>query len=82
MQARKGGDRWRVQASAPATWQSWLERQPEYDRTKDAELLWLVVKMNGEISKSGRGLPPWDAIVKELPEKDSIQTRVFDGSGV
>lgn len=33
----------------------------------------MQVQLDGSIRKSGKGLPPWQAFVEDLPEKDSLR---------
>lgn len=80
----KKGSRWRVDAVAAPAWSKWLRDQPEYAAVGESagDLLWMSVQMNGEIAQSGRGMPPFERLVKDIPPKESIMSKVGDGSGI
>lgn len=39
------------------------------------------VQLDGAVRTSGTGVPPWERWLGELPELDSLQTRLTDGVG-
>ena len=39
------------------------------------------VQLDGSVRASGTGMPPWERWVSEIPELDSLQTRLTDGVG-
>jgi len=81
---KKKSDRWRVEPGDAGEWLRWLRDQPESEKVGGAEgqLLWLQIQLDGSVRKSGRGIPTWDKFVEDLPEKDSMRTRLTDGSGI
>ena len=41
----------------------------------------MQVQLDGTVRASGGGAPPWQRLVNDLPEVDSLQTRLSDGLG-
>ncbi len=39
------------------------------------------VQLDGSVRASGAGVPPWERWKVDLPELDSLQTRLTDGVG-
>lgn len=79
---KKRADRWKVEARDPQEWVRWLRSQPEAVGLQQDDTVWLQVQLDGSIRKSGKGVPTWDKFVADLPEKDSLRTRLMDGTGV
>jgi hypothetical protein len=73
--------RWELTPYALPEWQAWVAAQKKAaDITSDA--LYVQVQLDGSVRSSGVGQPPWAKFVEELPELDSIQTRLTDGIGM
>ena len=51
------------------------------DRAALTGRLGLQVQLDGSVSRSGVGIPPWDRWLDDIPTLDSIQTRLTDGIG-
>jgi hypothetical protein len=49
---------------------------------RSAESVWCKqVQLDGSVRASGAGMPPWERWKDDLPELDSLQTRLTDGVG-
>lgn len=42
----------------------------------------LQIQLDGSVRASGSGIPPWQRFVDDLPELDSVRTKLTDGVGL
>lgn len=64
---------------------AWLESQREAAGVKGpagVELLYVQVQLDGSVRASGKGMPPYRQFVDDIPELDSIRTKIGDGAGM
>ncbi|WIA22086.1 hypothetical protein OEZ85_004429 [Tetradesmus obliquus] len=74
--------KWRLEPSAVAEWEGWVEAQKEFAGMEKARRnVWMQVQLDGTVRSSGTGTPPWDRFVGDLPTLDSVRTQMTDGIG-
>lgn len=44
--------------------------------------VWAQIQLDGSVRRSGLGIPPWDKWLDDIPELDSLQTKLTDGIGM
>ncbi|EFJ05959.1 hypothetical protein SELMODRAFT_162731 [Selaginella moellendorffii] len=59
-----------------AEWERWIFEQQESEGVTGGEEVFIVLRLDGRIRKSGRGMPEWQELVKELPVLDSMMSKL------
>ncbi|WPT16545.1 Protein LOW PSII ACCUMULATION 1 [Picochlorum sp. SENEW3] len=62
-------------------WKNWV-RSLGVDDSGAMTQIYAQVQMDGVIKSSGIGAPPFDKLIADTPELDSLQTRLTDGRGI
>lgn len=62
-------------------WKNWV-RSLGVDDSGAMTQIYAQVQMDGVVKSSGVGPPPFDKLIAETPELDSLQTRLSDGRGM
>lgn len=62
-------------------WKNWV-RSLGVDDSGAMTQIYAQVQMDGVIRSSGIGAPPFDKLIADTPELDSLQTRLSDGRGI
>ena len=60
---------------------AWCSRSSCVERSCGSFVVVAQVQLDGSVRASGTGMPPWERWVSEIPELDSLQTRLTDGVG-
>ncbi len=62
--------------------QEWIaEQRSSAGVPVDQPNVWVQVQLDGSVRTSGRGIPPWEKLLEELPPLDSIRSTLLDGIG-
>jgi hypothetical protein len=62
--------------------QEWItEQRVSAGVPLDQPNVWVQVQLDGSVRTSGRGIPPLEKLLEELPPLDSIRTTLLDGIG-
>ncbi|KAK9822136.1 hypothetical protein WJX74_010310 [Apatococcus lobatus] len=73
-------DRWQLAVHDKQEWMQWLAQQRR-EAAAEGDTVYVQVQLDGTVRASGGGAPPWQRFVNDLPEVDSLQTRLTDGLG-
>jgi hypothetical protein len=74
--------KWRLSAAEVGEWEAWLEAQKEFAALPAGKRnCWVQVQLDGTVRSSGVGAPPWGRFIGDLPELDSLRTKMTDGIG-
>ncbi|KAJ7570090.1 hypothetical protein O6H91_01G106600 [Diphasiastrum complanatum] len=57
-------------------WESWIQEQQESKGLKPGEDVFIVLRLDGRVRKSGQGMPDWAELVNELPRLDSLVSKL------
>lgn len=68
--------RFRADAVAPAEWQRWIKDQQISEGVIPGEDVYIILRLDGRVRRSGRGMPDWDQIVKELPPIEALLSKL------
>ncbi|EPS65423.1 hypothetical protein M569_09352, partial [Genlisea aurea] len=74
----KAEARFRTDVVSPAEWERWIrdQQKAEKDITTPGEDVYIILRLDGRIRKSGRGMPDWSEVVKELPPLEAFLSKL------
>ena len=59
--------RWKATALRQGDWESWFQTQMKTANKKPEKGLYISLRMDGRVRRSGAGSPPWDWLAVALP---------------
>lgn len=72
----QGEKRFKAEPVSPVEWESWVREQQESEGVTPGEDVFVVLRLDGRIRKSGRGMPEWVDIVNELAPLDTFISKL------
>eukprot|EP00897_Mesotaenium_endlicherianum_P007708 jgi/Mesen1/6966/ME000360S06220 len=61
---------------SPGEWELWIKEQQEAEGVTPGDDVYLVLRLDGRLRKSGRGMPDWAELVEELPPLDALVSKL------
>lgn len=68
--------RFKAEAVSPAEWERWIRDQQKSEGVPVGEDVYIILRLDGRVRRSGRGIPDWDQIAKELPPMEAILSKL------
>jgi hypothetical protein len=69
--------RFRADVVSPAEWEQWVREQQSVAKdVKPGEDVYIILRLDGRVRRSGKGMPDWEALLGELPELDSVLSKL------
>eukprot|EP00271_Cylindrocystis_brebissonii_P000805 TRINITY_DN1099_c1_g2_i1.p1 TRINITY_DN1099_c1_g2~~TRINITY_DN1099_c1_g2_i1.p1 ORF type:complete len:541 (+),score=98.68 TRINITY_DN1099_c1_g2_i1:117-1739(+) len=68
--------KFKAEAVSPGEWQLWVKQLQQAEGLRPGEDVFLVLRLDGRVRKSGRGMPDWGDLVKELPALDDLLSKL------
>ncbi|GAA0172445.1 hypothetical protein LIER_26271 [Lithospermum erythrorhizon] len=68
--------RFRAEVVSPAEWERWIRDQQKSEGVTPGEDVYIILRLDGRVRRSGKGMPDWQQIVKELPEMDALLSKL------
>lgn len=68
--------RFKAEVVSPVEWERWIMDQQKSEGTTPGEDVYIVLRLDGRVRKSGRGMPDWQEIVKELPPMEAFLSKI------
>ncbi|XP_051118822.1 protein LOW PSII ACCUMULATION 1, chloroplastic [Andrographis paniculata] len=68
--------RFRADPVSPVEWERWIQDQQKSEGITPGEDVYIILRLDGRIRKSGRGMPDWQEIVKEVPPMEAILSKL------
>ncbi|BBM99549.1 hypothetical protein MPTK1_1g21960 [Marchantia polymorpha subsp. ruderalis] len=68
--------RFKAEAVSPGEWERWIRDQQASEGVTPGEDVYIVLRLDGRVRKSGRGMPEWIELVNELAPLDSVVSRL------
>ncbi|XP_078439772.1 tetratricopeptide repeat (TPR)-containing protein [Wolffia australiana] len=65
--------RFKADIVSPIEWERWISEQPGVEPGED---VYIVLRLDGRVRKSGKGMPDWLEIVKELPPMEALLSKL------
>lgn len=68
--------RFKAEPVSPLEWQSWVQEQQASEKVTPGEDVYIVLRLDGRVRKSGRGTPDWQELINELPPLDTFISKL------
>ncbi|KAI3749252.1 hypothetical protein L2E82_19859 [Cichorium intybus] len=68
--------RFKAEVVAPGEWERWIKEQQKSEGVTPGEDVYIILRLDGRVRRSGRGLPDWNQIVKELPPMEALLSKL------
>ncbi|KGN52798.1 protein LOW PSII ACCUMULATION 1, chloroplastic [Cucumis sativus] len=68
--------RFRAEVISPAEWESWIRNQQESEGVTPGEDVYIILRLDGRVRRSGRGMPDWQKIIEELPPMEALLSKL------
>ncbi|XP_027181677.1 protein LOW PSII ACCUMULATION 1, chloroplastic [Coffea eugenioides] len=68
--------RFKAEPVSPVEWERWIKDQQKSEVVTPGEDVYIILRLDGRVRRSGRGMPDWQQIVKELPEMDALLSKL------
>lgn len=68
--------RFRADVISPAEWESWIRDQQKSEGVTPGEDVYIILRLDGRVRRSGRGMPDWQKIIEELPPMDALLSKL------
>ncbi|KAE8692024.1 Protein LOW PSII ACCUMULATION 1 [Hibiscus syriacus] len=68
--------RFRAEVVSPEEWESWIRDQQEAEGVTPGEDVYIILRLDGRVRRSGKGMPDWSQIVQELPPMEALLSKL------
>ncbi|CAH9097132.1 unnamed protein product [Cuscuta europaea] len=68
--------RFKAEAVSPVEWEQWIRDQQKSEGVTPGEDVYIILRLDGRVRRSGKGLPDWGQIVKELPPVEALLSKL------
>ncbi|KAI5680422.1 hypothetical protein M9H77_01649 [Catharanthus roseus] len=68
--------RFKAEVVSPGEWERWIKDQQKSEGVTPGEDVYIILRLDGRVRRSGRGMPDWQQIVKELPPIEALLSKL------
>ncbi|KAK7396876.1 hypothetical protein VNO78_18038 [Psophocarpus tetragonolobus] len=68
--------RFKAEVVSPAEWERWIRDQQKSEGVSLGEDVYIILRLDGRVRRSGKGMPDWQQIVKELPPMEAFLSKL------
>lgn len=68
--------RFRAEVVSPAEWERWIRDQQKSEGVTPGEDVYVILRLDGRVRRSGKGMPDWPQIVNELPLMEAFLSKL------
>ncbi|KAL2945428.1 Protein LOW PSII ACCUMULATION 1 chloroplastic [Bienertia sinuspersici] len=68
--------RFKAEAVSPAEWERWIKDQQKSEGVTPGEDVYIILRLDGRIRRSGKGMPDWQQIIQELPAMENLLSQL------
>ncbi|XP_078168129.1 tetratricopeptide repeat (TPR)-containing protein isoform X1 [Carex rostrata] len=68
--------RFKAEVVSPEEWERWIKDQQKSEGVKPGEDVYIILRLDGRVRRSGKGMPDWSQIVKELPPVEDFLSKL------
>ncbi|XP_020594876.1 protein LOW PSII ACCUMULATION 1, chloroplastic isoform X2 [Phalaenopsis equestris] len=68
--------RFKAEIISPDEWERWIIDQQKSEGVNPGEAVYIILRLDGRIRRSGKGMPNWQQIVKELPPLEAFLSKL------
>ncbi|CAH2039074.1 unnamed protein product [Thlaspi arvense] len=72
----KGEIRFKSEIVSPGEWERWIRDQQIAEGVVPGEDVYIILRLDGRVRRSGKGMPDWAEISKELPPMDDVLSKL------
>ncbi|ESQ36640.1 hypothetical protein EUTSA_v10009985mg [Eutrema salsugineum] len=72
----KGEIRFKSEIVSPGEWERWIRDQQIAEGVAPGEDVYIILRLDGRVRRSGKGMPDWAEISKELPPMDDVLSKL------
>nr|XP_023922125.1 protein LOW PSII ACCUMULATION 1, chloroplastic isoform X4 [Quercus suber] len=68
--------RFKAEVVSPAEWERWIRDQQKSEGVTPGEDVYIILRLDGRVRRSGKGMPDWQQILQELPPLEAILSKL------
>lgn len=68
--------RFKADIVSPEQWESWIRDQQESEGVTPGEDVYIILRLDGRVRRSGIGMPNWNDILQELPRLEDLMSKL------
>ncbi|XP_050363360.1 protein LOW PSII ACCUMULATION 1, chloroplastic [Argentina anserina] len=68
--------RFKAEIVSPEEWQSWIRDQQKSEGVTPGEDVYIILRLDGRVRRSGKGMPDWQQILQELPPVEALLSKL------
>ncbi|KAL1542652.1 Protein LOW PSII ACCUMULATION 1, chloroplastic [Salvia divinorum] len=68
--------RFRAEVVSAVEWERWIRDQQKAESITPGEDVYIILRLDGRVRKSGLGMPDWQEIVKEVPPMEDLLSKL------
>ncbi|KAI4301387.1 hypothetical protein L6164_034670 [Bauhinia variegata] len=68
--------RFKAEVVSPAEWERWIKDQQKSEGVTPGEDVYIILRLDGRVRRSGKGMPDWQQIVQELPPMEALLSKL------
>ncbi|KAJ1687709.1 hypothetical protein LUZ63_019099 [Rhynchospora breviuscula] len=68
--------RFKAEVVSPEEWERWIKDQQKAEGVEPGEDVYIILRLDGRVRRSGKGMPDWSQIVKELPPLEDFLSKL------
>lgn len=68
--------RFKADIVSPKQWESWIWDQQESEGVTPGEDVYIILRLDGRVRRSGIGMPNWNDILQELPRLEDLMSKL------
>ncbi|KAM7276533.1 hypothetical protein ACFE04_018399 [Oxalis oulophora] len=68
--------RFKAEVVSPQEWERWIRDQQKSEGVTPGEDVYIILRLDGRVRRSGRGMPDWEEIAKELPPMEALLSKL------
>ncbi|KAM1169596.1 hypothetical protein ACFX19_031896 [Malus domestica] len=72
----KAETRFRAEVESPGEWERWIKDQQKSEGVTPGEDVYIILRLDGRVRRSGKGMPNWQQIVQELPPIEALLSKL------
>ncbi|XP_010481355.1 PREDICTED: protein LOW PSII ACCUMULATION 1, chloroplastic-like [Camelina sativa] len=72
----KGEIRFKAETVSPGEWERWIRDQQTSEGVDPGDDVYIILRLDGRVRRSGRGMPDWAEISQELPPMDDVLSKL------
>lgn len=68
--------RFKAEVVSPEEWESWIRDQQKSEGVTPGEDVYIILRLDGRVRRSGKGMPDWQQILQELPPIEALLSKL------